>query len=134
MQAVRQKWAMLKTYRRIQALWDEYQKLVTSRCRHRAAAPEEAIATDPANRPARGPTAGSSLAAHTSSDVEAAQQRLVDFLDSFQVAYQQLAGEDAANFSLDKLYGDCTEVLLSLLHTVETYVCAARPPCRVWHN
>ena len=30
MQAVRQKWTLLKTYRRIQALWDEYKKVVNT--------------------------------------------------------------------------------------------------------
>ena len=30
MQAVRQKWTLLKTYRRVQTLWDEYKKLVNN--------------------------------------------------------------------------------------------------------
>ena len=50
-----------------------------------------------------------------------ARRRLLDFLNSFETAYHEVAGDDAVNFSLDKFYGDCTEVLLSLLSTIETY-------------
>jgi len=41
------------------------------------------------------------------------------FLDSFQSAYQEWGLQEGASLSLDKLYGDCTEILLSILETIE---------------
>lgn len=53
--------------------------------------------------------------------MDQARKKLLDFLESFQTAYQQSAGSDSGAFSLDKLYGDCTELFLSLLDTIDKY-------------
>ncbi|KAK9728054.1 hypothetical protein K7432_001370 [Basidiobolus ranarum] len=89
MNSVRQKWAMRKTYRRIQKCWEEY-KAVSDK-----------------------------------DDVELMVQKLNAFLDSFQNAYNEWSASGAmltSDFSLDKLYGDCTEVLMNLLNTIDREV------------
>lgn len=70
----------------------------------------------------------------TRSDVDQARKKLLDFLESFQTAYQQSAGSDSGAFSLDKLYGDCTELFLNLLDTIDKYGCGHLRclRCAVW--
>jgi hypothetical protein len=58
------------------------------------------------------------------SDVNEAHRRLMAFLDTFQSAYEGVAGADAAGVSLDRLYGDLTEVILSLLNTIDRHAVA----------
>ncbi|ORY01541.1 hypothetical protein K493DRAFT_334919 [Basidiobolus meristosporus CBS 931.73] len=52
-------------------------------------------------------------------------QKLNAFLDSFQYAYNEWNASGAMltqDFSLDKLYGDCTEVLMNLLNIIDREV------------
>jgi len=44
-------------------------------------------------------------------------------LDSFQQAHHELDLEDAVGVSLDKVYGDLTEVLVGLLRVIDRCVC-----------
>jgi len=56
-------------------------------------------------------------------DAEVKRQRLTLFLDSFQQAHHELDLEDAVGVSLDKVYGDLTEVLVGLLRVIDRCVC-----------
>ena len=55
------------------------------------------------------------------SDTEIARQKLTVFLDSFQIAYKEWGFEEPG-FTLDRIYGDCTEVLISILNIIDKFV------------
>ncbi|CAJ0763127.1 8442_t:CDS:10 [Entrophospora sp. SA101] len=78
MATLRQKWAIHRTYRRIQNCWQEY------------------------------------IAVSDKDDVQLMVQKLEDFLDTFQNAYKEWSACGiTSDVALDKLYGDCTEVLVT---------------------
>ena len=52
------------------------------------------------------------------SDKEVIRGKLNTFLDQFQSAYQQLVPLEAAR-TLDRIYGDFSDILLALLEAVE---------------
>lgn len=56
------------------------------------------------------------------SDAATVSQRLIAFLDAFLEAFQEQATStepDVIELSVDKLYGDCTEILMVLFETVQ---------------
>ena len=55
-------------------------------------------------------------------DAALLQSRLAAFLDSFRDSYSEwTADEQPGSFVIDKVYGDCTEILTALLGIVEVY-------------
>jgi hypothetical protein len=65
------------------------------------------------------------LTALLPSDLDLVVSKLSDFLDSFQNAYNEWCASgvlSAPEISLDKIYGDCTDVLVNLLNIVDRYV------------
>nr|CAG8475672.1 4933_t:CDS:10 [Entrophospora candida] len=92
MATLRQKWAIHRTYRRIQNCWQEY------------------------------------IAVSDKDDVQLMVQKLEDFLDTFQNAYKEWSACGiTSDVALDKLYGDCTEVLVNLLNTIDREVTKKKP-------
>jgi hypothetical protein len=55
------------------------------------------------------------------SDVTVVGAKLNEFLDSFVLSYQDLMDEPNVKINLDKIYGDCSEILLNLMDMVERY-------------
>ncbi len=45
--------------------------------------------------------------------------KLNEFLDSFVVSYQDLMTDPNVKINLDKIYGDCSQILLNLVDMVE---------------
>ncbi|CAB4395559.1 unnamed protein product [Rhizophagus irregularis] len=94
MATLRQKWAIHRTYRRIQNCWQEY------------------------------------LSVSDKDDVQLMIQKLENFLDIFQEAYKEWSASGIiipTDFSLDKIYGDCSEVLVNLLNTIDREVNKEKP-------
>lgn len=68
-------------------------------------------------------------------DVDLMIHKLNEFLDSFQTTYQEwtssgilkASNADSTNFSLDRFFGDCSEVLVILLNTIDREVTKDSP-------
>ncbi|ORY97114.1 hypothetical protein BCR41DRAFT_228094 [Lobosporangium transversale] len=55
------------------------------------------------------------------SDVSTISQKLNTFLNTFDEAYHEMiqAEQGQAEFSIEKLYGDCSEIMATLFGTIE---------------
>jgi hypothetical protein len=58
----------------------------------------------------------------TSSDVQTVAQKLTTFLDTFDEAYQEMipqAEAEQMEMSIERVYGDCSEIMTTLFNAVE---------------
>ena len=98
MQSFRQKWTLHQNYKRVQRLWEDYKKVSN-----------EAYASFLLL-----------VLTKYGSDLEVVVAKLSAFLDSFQQAYAEWTGMNLSrDFSLDKIYGDCTDVLMHIFDVLE---------------
>lgn len=84
METVKKKWRMLKTYRRIRTLWNEYKQVAQI------------------------------------DDFTLVTTKLNEFLDFFVDAYKEASSDSTQiKIDLDRIYGDCSQILLNLVDLVE---------------